>query len=93
MDDLKLLSKNENYLKNEIKILQTIRKDINMNFILETMLETIIVPIHKQWDREKCENYRGIALGNAAYKILSNIILEKMKPYIEENYGRLSEWI
>ena len=26
----------------------------------------------------------GIALGNAAYKIFSNIILEKIKPYIEK---------
>jgi hypothetical protein len=45
--------------------------------------ETIIVPIHKRGERDKCENYRGIALGNAAYKILSNIILEKIKSYIE----------
>jgi hypothetical protein len=35
MDDLKLLSRNENDLKNEIKIVQTISKDINMNFGLE----------------------------------------------------------
>jgi len=34
MDDLKLLGRNENGLKNEIKILQ-ISKDINMNFGLE----------------------------------------------------------
>jgi hypothetical protein len=31
--------------------------------------ETIIVPVHKRGDRDKCENYRGIALGIAAYKI------------------------
>ena len=30
-------------------------------------------------DRNKCENYRGIALGNAAYKTLSNIILGKIE--------------
>ena len=35
MDDLKLLGRNENDSKNEIKIMQTISKDINMNFGLE----------------------------------------------------------
>jgi len=35
MDDLKLLGRNENEFKNEIKIVQTISKDINMNFGLE----------------------------------------------------------
>ena len=53
----------------------------------EEWKETIIVPIHKRGDRDRCENYRGIALGNAAYKILSNIILGKIKPYIEKVMG------
>ena len=35
MDDLKLLGRNENDLKNEMKIVQTINKDINLNFGLE----------------------------------------------------------
>jgi hypothetical protein len=35
MDDLKLLGRNENDLKNEIKIVQTISKDTNMNSGLE----------------------------------------------------------
>jgi len=35
MDDLKLLGRNENDFKNEIKIVQTINKDIDMNFGLE----------------------------------------------------------
>jgi len=35
MDDLKLLGRNENDLENEMKIVQTISKDINMNFGLE----------------------------------------------------------
>jgi hypothetical protein len=53
----------------------------------EEWKETIIVPIHKKGDRDGYENYRGIALGNAAYKILSKIILEKIKPYIEKVMG------
>jgi len=35
MDDLKLLGRYENDLKNEMKIVQTISKYINMNFDLE----------------------------------------------------------
>jgi len=35
MDDLKLLGRNENDLKNVMKIVQTISKDIDMNFGLE----------------------------------------------------------
>jgi len=37
-------------------------------------MEETIFPIHKRGDRDRCENYRGTALGNAAYEILSNII-------------------
>jgi len=35
MDDMKLLGRNENDLKNDMKIVQTIIKDMNMNFGLE----------------------------------------------------------
>jgi len=35
MGDLKLLGRNENDLKNEMKIMQIISKDINMNFGLK----------------------------------------------------------
>jgi len=35
MDDLKLLGRNENDLKNEMEIVPTISKDINKNFDLE----------------------------------------------------------
>jgi len=47
----------------------------------------IIVPIDKRVDGERCENYRGIALGNPAYKILSGTILGKIKPYTEKVMG------
>jgi len=38
-------------------------------------------------ERDRCENCRGITLGNTAYKILWNIILGKKKPYIEKIMG------
>jgi hypothetical protein len=41
MDDLKLLGRNENDLKNEIKIVLTINKYINKNFGLEKMCKNM----------------------------------------------------
>ena len=41
MDDLKLLGRNENELKNEIKIVQTVSKEMNMNFGLENVQEYV----------------------------------------------------
>ena len=55
--------------------------------IPEEWKETTIVPVYKKGYRDRCENYGGIALGNAAYKILANIILEKIKPFIEKITG------
>jgi hypothetical protein len=46
-----------------------------------------LVPIHKRGDRDKCDNYRGIALRNAAYIMLSNILSEKIKPYVGKIMG------
>jgi hypothetical protein len=41
MDDFKLLGRNENDLKNDIKIVQTISKDINMNIGLKNVQEYV----------------------------------------------------
>ena len=43
--------------------------------------------MHKRGDRDRCENYGAIALGNAAHKILLNIIFGKIKPYIGKVMG------
>jgi len=47
----------------------------------------LIVPIFKKGDKMKCENYRGIVLLNVTYKILSNVILERLKEHSEEICG------
>uniref|UniRef100_A0A8D9E7Z9 Craniofacial development protein 2 n=1 Tax=Cacopsylla melanoneura TaxID=428564 RepID=A0A8D9E7Z9_9HEMI len=47
----------------------------------------IITPIHKKNDPLMCDNYRGIALLNVTYKILSLLILRRLAPLSEEIIG------
>jgi hypothetical protein len=49
--------------------------------------ESIIVPIYKKVDKTECNNYRGISLLSTAYKILSNILLTRLSPYVNEIIG------
>jgi len=75
---LELIKDRGNKLLN--RIYELVRQIWEEERIPEEWKETIIVLIHKRGDRDKCQNYRGIALGNEAYKILSHIILETIKP-------------
>jgi sorting nexin-29 len=34
-----------------------------------------------------CENYCGISLLNTAYKVFSNILFQRLKPYVEKLVG------
>lgn len=47
----------------------------------------IVCPIHKKGDALTCANYRGISLLNVAYKILSSILCERLKPFVNELIG------
>jgi hypothetical protein len=49
--------------------------------------ESIIVPVHKKGDKTDCNNYHGISLLSTSYKILSNILLSRLGPYINEIIG------
>jgi hypothetical protein len=42
--------------------------------------ESTVVPIHKKVDKTDCSNYRGISLVSTSYKILSNILLDRLTP-------------
>jgi hypothetical protein len=53
----------------------------------EQWKEPIIVPIHKKGDKMDCSNYRGISLFSTSYKILSNILLSRSTPYVDEIIG------
>jgi hypothetical protein len=49
--------------------------------------ESIIVPIHKKGDKMDCNNYRGISLLSTSYKMLSNTLLSRLSPYVDEIIG------
>jgi hypothetical protein len=49
--------------------------------------ESIFVPIHKKGGKTDCNNYRRISLLTTAYKILSNILLARLIPYVNEVIG------
>ena len=47
----------------------------------------LIVPILKKGNPRQCKNYRGITLLNICYKILTNIMLGRIKCYAEQSIG------
>jgi len=53
----------------------------------EEWKESIIVLIHKKGYKTDCNNYRGISLLPTTYKILSNILLSRLIPYVKEIIG------
>jgi sorting nexin-29 len=59
----------------------------NKKELLQQWKESIIVPIYKMGDKIDCNNHRGISLLSTAYKILSNILLARLTPYVNEIIG------
>lgn len=49
--------------------------------------EIIIIPLHKKGDPTYCNNYRGIALLNVCYKVMSLIILSRLEAYTSNQIG------
>jgi hypothetical protein len=49
--------------------------------------ESIIVPVYKKVDKTDCNDYRGVSLLSTSYKILSNILLPRLGPYINDIIG------
>jgi hypothetical protein len=49
--------------------------------------ESIVIPIHEKGDKTDCNNYQGISLLSTAYKILSDILLVMLTPYVSEIIG------
>ena len=48
---------------------------------------SVLCPIHKKGDPTVRANYRGISLLNIAYKVLSSVLCEKLKPIVKKLIG------
>lgn len=46
--------------------------------------ESLIITLHKKSDKIDCIHYRGISLLDTAYKVLSIILMNMMKVYVEK---------
>jgi len=49
--------------------------------------ESIIVPMYKKGDKSNCSSYRQMSLLSSTYKILSNILISWLIPYVYEITG------
>ena len=78
------------FFKNTCSEIAPILKDL-FNYILDTgdspqsFGETVLCPIHKSGSTQDPNNFRGIALINAMYKIFSIILNKRLYSWAEEN--------
>ncbi|KAI5737941.1 hypothetical protein M8J77_000982 [Diaphorina citri] len=80
-----LLKKGGSTIKEELHKLIT--KCWKEEIIPNKWKEVIIIPLHKKNDPTDCNNYRGIALLNTAYKVLSLILLSRIEAYSKDQIG------
>jgi hypothetical protein len=68
-------------------ILKLINSVWNKEELPDQWKESIIAPVYKKGDKTDCNNYRGISLLSTSYKIVSNLLLSRLGPYIDEITG------
>jgi hypothetical protein len=61
-----------------------INSDWNKEDLPDQWKESIIGPVHRKGDKTDFNNYRGISLLSTSHTILSNILLSRLSPYIDE---------
>jgi len=73
----------EKAVREGLKEILTIRMVWKEGNIPEDWRKSIIVPLYKKGDKEKSENYRGILLLYAVYKIYTEILRNRLKVEVE----------
>jgi hypothetical protein len=69
------------------KIHELINSIWNMGKLPDQWKQSFIIPFHKKGDKTDCSNYRGISILSTSYKIVSNILLSRLSPYVDEIIG------
>jgi hypothetical protein len=69
------------------KIHKLINSIWNKEELPDQWKESIIAPFHKKADKTGCSSYCEISLLSTSYKILSNILLTRLSPYVDEIIG------
>jgi hypothetical protein len=49
--------------------------------------ESVVILVREKGDKTDCNSYQGISLLSTVYKILSNILLSRLTPYVNEVFG------
>jgi hypothetical protein len=73
--------------KSHCRIHELINSIWNTEILPDQWKEFVIVPIHKKGYKTDCSNYRGLSLLSTSYRILSNVLLSRLSPYVDEIIG------
>jgi hypothetical protein len=60
---------------------------LNNEELLQQWKNSIILAINKKGDKTDGDDYRGMSLLSSAYKILSDVLLDKLTPYVNDVTG------
>jgi hypothetical protein len=72
----------------EVTLQRTVCQIWKEEIIPEQWQQGLIYSIRKKGDQLELKNYRGIALLNTGHKIFSNILYERLQPYMENIVGK-----
>ena len=75
-------------LKNEGEVmidwlLEILQEVWRMKQLPKEWKKSILVPVHKKKDRKVCDNYRSISLLSVSGKVLSLVLLDRLKTIID----------
>ena len=69
------------------KLLKIINMILEKGEVPDDFRKTLIKPLYKEGDKSECRNYRGISLVSVGSKLLSNIILLRLRDAVDKDFN------